>query len=97
MEIEADDRCKTNIRAFALDELYKKHKNYAYEIILKSIANQEGYFNELKNSFQNMGITDDLIERILWGNQLNEEHLSDRPLSKMTLDILKQLKEIRRG
>jgi len=98
VEIKADDRCKTNIQAFALDELYKKHKDYAHEIVLKSIANQKGYFDGLRVAFKDMGITtDSMIERILWGNDLNEKHLSDRPLSKMTLDILKQLKEIHWG
>lgn len=96
VKIEADDRCKTNIQAFALDELYKKHKDYAYEIVLKSIANQKGYLNGLRAAFQDMGITDDIIERVLWGNNLHEEHLSDRPLSKMTLDILEQLKDVQR-
>lgn len=95
VKIDSDDRCRTNIHAFALDELYKKHRDYAYEIIMKSIANQEGYFNGLRAVFQNMGITNEVIERILWGNYLDERHLSSRPLSKMTVDILKQLKDVK--
>ncbi len=93
VKIESDDRCKTNIRAFALDELYKKHKDYAHEIVLKSIANQKGYFDQLTTTFRHMGITDMVIERILWGNYLDQEHWSDRPLSKMTVDIIKQLRD----
>ena len=34
-----------------------------------------------------------VIERILWGNYLDQEHWSDRPLSKMTVDIIKQLRD----
>lgn len=30
IKIESDNRCETNIQAFALNELYKKHKDYAY-------------------------------------------------------------------
>ncbi|RGX79200.1 HNH endonuclease [Bacteroides stercorirosoris] len=94
IRIESDDRCKTNIQAFALNELYKKHKDYAYEIALKSIANQKGYYNDLKMSFRNLGITDETIERILWGNYLDNSQLSYRPLSKMTLDIINQFKDL---
>lgn len=95
IRFESDERCKTNIQAFALDELYKKHKDYAYEIALKSIANQKGYFNELKNSFSKLGITDELIERILWGNYLDNDQLSNRPLSKMALDIINQFNDLK--
>ena len=90
VKFKADDRSKTNIQAFALDELYKKHKDYAHEIVLKSVAYQKGYYNDLKISFRNIGITDETIERILWGNYLDNSQLSRRPLSKMTLDIINQ-------
>ena len=90
VKFKADDMCKTNIQAFALDELYKKHKDYAHEIVLKSVAYQKGYYNDLKISFRNIGITDETIERILWGNYLDNSQLSRRPLSKMTLDIINQ-------
>ncbi|ADV45110.1 HNH endonuclease [Bacteroides helcogenes] len=94
IKFESDDRCKKNIQAFALDELYKKHKDYAYEIAMKSIANQKGYYNDLKMSFIDLGVTDEQIDRIIWGNYLDENQLSDRPLSKMTLDIINQLKSL---
>lgn len=94
IRFESNDRCKTNIQAFALEELYKKHRDYAYEIVLKSVANQKGYYNDLKMSFRSMGITDEIIERILWGNYLDNNQLSSRPLSKMTLDIVNQFKNL---
>lgn len=94
IRFESDDRCKTNIQAFALSELYKKHKDYAHEIVVKSIANQKGYYNDLKISFSKLGITDELIDRIIWGNYLDECQLSNRPLSKMALDIIGQLKDL---
>lgn len=89
---DSNDKCKTNIQAFALDELYKKHKDYAYELVLKAVANQKEYFNALKSSFRELGISDELIDKILWGNYIEEDKLSKRPLSKMTLDIINQFK-----
>lgn len=94
IRFESDNRCKTNIQAFALSELYKKHKDYAYEIVLKSIANQKGYYNDLRVSFSNLGITDELIDRIIWGNYIDDSQLPNRPLSKMSLDIINQLKTL---
>ena len=77
-----------------MSELYKKHKDYAHEIVVKSIANKKGYYNDLKISFSKLGITDELIDRIIWGNYLDECQLSNRPLSKMALDIIGQLKDL---
>lgn len=92
VRFDSDDRCKTNIQAFALDELYRKHKDYAYEIALKSIANQRGYYESIKETFSELGITDEAIDRIIWGNYLDNNQQSNRPLSKMAFDIINQFK-----
>lgn len=89
--IQADDRCNTNVKAFVLDKLYQKHKDYAHEIVFKAIANQQGYIDGLRTEFQHMNLPAGLIERILWGNYINEESQSERPLSKMTADIIAQI------
>ena len=92
MLFRSDARCATNVSAFVLDELYQKHKDYAHEIVWKIIANERGYLESLINTFKEMGLNDDLIQRVLWGIYLDEDKMLDKPLSKMTLDILKQLK-----
>lgn len=87
----ADDRCRTNIEVFALDELYRYHKDVAYEIVCKAIANESGYLKKIVQAYGNMGLDIDTIYRILWGYYLGDGGLSKRPLSKLTADILKQL------
>lgn len=87
----ADDRCRTNIEVFALDELYRYHKDVAYEIVCKAIANESGYLKKIIQAYGNMGLDIDTIYRILWGYYLGDGGLSKRPLSKLTADILKQL------
>ena len=87
----ADDRCQTNIEAFALDELYRHHKDVAYEIVCKARANEAGYLKKIIQVYSEMGLDADTIHRILWGYYIGEDGLSKRPLSKLTSDILKQL------
>ena len=87
----ADDRCRTNIEVFALDELYSYHKDVAYEIVCKAIANESGYLKEIIQAYGNMGLDIETIYRIIWGYYLGDGGLSKRPLSKLTSDILKQL------
>lgn len=73
--------------------MYKKHNDYASEIVFKAIANEKGYLDSLKQEFQNMGLSDDLIDSIIWNTSLTPEASTKRPLSKMTIDIINQVKE----
>ena len=40
-----------------------------------------------------MGLNDDLINSIIWNTSLTSEASTKRPLSKMTIDIINQVKE----
>ena len=59
----ADDRCQTNIEAFALDELYRHHKDVAYEIVCRARANEAGYLKEIIQVYSEMGLDADTIHR----------------------------------
>ena len=41
----------TNVDAFVLDQLYKKHNDYASEIVFKAIANEKGYLDSINKNF----------------------------------------------
>ena len=73
--------------------MYKKHNDYASEIVFKTIANEKGYLDSIKQEFHNMGLNDDLINSIIWNTSLTSEASTKRPLSKMTIDIINQVKE----
>lgn len=92
--IDGDERTMTNVEAFVLDKLYKKHNDYASEIVFKAIANEKGYLNSIKQEFHNMGLSDDLINAIIWNTSFTTETSVKRPLSKMTADIITQIKEL---
>lgn len=74
----------------ALDELYKHHSDYAKEILDKILAYNAAYYDPLIKEFQGMGRTPEEIERLIWGNYVDDAHQANRPLSKMTRDILEQ-------
>lgn len=90
--IKGEKKHKKNIETFVLDKLYEKHKDYAMEIVFKEIAHEKGYLDTIKKEFMNIGVSDDLINRILFNYDTNTDN-PKRPLSKMTNDIIKQIKD----
>ncbi len=84
-----------NVKAFVLDELYKKHKDYASEIVFKEIANSKGYFDTIKQDFQSMGLSDDVINSIIWNTGSTTDGNPKRPLTKMTEDIIQQIESLK--
>lgn len=79
-----------NTRVLGLQELYEQHKDYVKEILDKIQAYNKDYYNSLVNSFQGMGKTQEEIDRLVWGNYIEEATQEKRPLSKMTRDLLRQ-------
>lgn len=93
LEIDfTDTENNKNIEEFALKKLYNEHIDYVKEIINKAQAYNESYYNSLKVSFKGLGKQDPEIERFIWGNYLDIAEHEKRPLSKLTKDILEQLK-----
>ena len=80
-----------NVKVFGLQNLYEEHIDYAQDVFRKAIAYNPDIYDVLLNSFQGTVKTREELERIIWGVYLEEDKLDKRPLSKLTLDILKQL------
>lgn len=80
-----------NVKVFGLQHLYEEHIDYARDVFKKAIAYNPDIYDVLLNSFQGTVKTREELERIIWGVYLEEDKLDKRPLSKLTLDILKQL------
>ena len=84
----------TNTQTLCLEELYKQHSDYAKELLDKIQAYNMPLYHPLIESFQSIGHTHEEINRLIWGNYIEEENLTKRPLSKMTHDILEQFEII---
>ena len=79
-----------NTRVLGLQELYEQHEDYVKEILDKIQAYNKDYYDPLVISFKGMGRTLEEIDRLVWGNYIEEDAQEKRPLSKMTRDLLKQ-------
>ncbi len=92
-EIEiAFSNTNRNIDAFALKELYNEHTDYVEEIIDEVQAYNKQYYNSLIDSYRGLGKQEADIERFIWGNYLENAEHENRTLSKLTKDILEQLR-----
>ena len=91
IEIDFSDT-NLNIGAFALKELYNEHIDFVKEIIDKAQAYNHSYYTSLIGSYKGLGKQEADIDRFIWGNYLENAEHERRPLSKLTRDILQQLK-----
>lgn len=81
-----------NIEELGLDVLYNKYKDYVMDLIEKSTSYGTLVQNQaFVDSFQGIFRTPQEVFEFIWGKYLNEEALENRPLSKLTRDILEQL------
>lgn len=60
-------------------------------MIFKARAYNSEYYDTLKSSFEELGLTTLENNRIIFGNYISTSDYEKRPLSKLTADILEQL------
>lgn len=84
-------KCNNSINTFALKELYEKHSDYVEEIIIKAYSYNEDYYQGLIENFSKMGKSKNEIQRLIFGNYIDRASNEQRPLSKLTSDLLEQI------
>lgn len=84
-----------NDSVLGLEDVYNKHGDYVKELIDKSMAYDKYAREVLVNSFQGAGFHPRQVFDFVWGRHLIDALYEDRPLSKLTKDIL-ELLDIRR-
>lgn len=82
---------KSNVDTFHLEDLYNEMKDYVSEIVFKAQSYNNGYYDDLIKSFKNIGLTKQEMNTIIWGNYIDTAKHHERPLSKLTSDILDDL------
>lgn len=86
--ITLNTKYSQNNAYFQLETIYQNHKDIVIELILKEINYPKSYINELiKNGFG----TEEEIYRFIFSNYLENDKLHQRPLSKLTKDIVEEL------
>lgn len=85
------DAEKKNISNLALDQLYQEHEDYVKEIFEKAQAYNEHARKALVSSFQGANHSPQDVFDFVWGKNLETARQINRPLSKLTRDVLVQL------
>ena len=80
-----------NIDVLGLEDVYNKHTDYVKELIDKSMAYDAHARKALVESFQGAGYHPRQVYDFVWGRHLMTAEYEDRPLSKLTRDVLEQL------
>lgn len=84
-------RIDNHIKAFRLADIYRYRKSYAAEIMKKNYALSGSYASSLSKAFPSLKFNREDLYRFAYGNFLEDENLSLRPLSKMTRDLVRAL------
>jgi hypothetical protein len=85
-------RINNTVKSFRLMDLYNQHKDYVVEIVQKSIAYNNDYYEALYQEFNGtlFNSVDD-VKRMVLSNYIAEDELGKRVLSKLTKDIAEDL------
>lgn len=87
----ASDDEQNDMHTLGLDELYKKHDDYAREIVEKAQAYSGPVMSALSSTFQGPGYSPRQVYDFVWGKELETARQINRPLSKLTRDLLEQV------
>lgn len=94
-EIDYEDlkeSLKENFKIFEIKELYDQHKDIILDIIQKKMIYSEDYVDDLFKRYEGTLFKNrEDVLRYLVCNYTNEENFHNRPLSKLTYDIIKYL------
>jgi len=84
-------KCLKNVKLFHLEKIYEiSHSSEINEIIKKYVISNGKYLDMLSRTFEGLGSFDELY-KIAFGNFRNKLDFENRPLAKMTYDIVAQL------
>lgn len=89
---EAELLVKNAIKIFNLKDLYNHHADFVIELIQKKYAYNEDYLTSLFKQYEGTLFRnrEDLL-RLVTTNYIDEKDLKNRPLAKLTKDIVEQL------
>lgn len=72
-----------------LESLYNSQKHIVEEILWKKKIYSKTYINQLKKDFVELKLGEKEINRLLWGTDLDENNINDKPLAKLKYDLIK--------
>ena len=82
---------KTFKEVFHIEGVYQTQDDLIEELIVKSQIYNKAYLKILKSNFSKLSLHPELFKRTLIGNYANHKDLHKRPMSKLVMDIAKDL------
>ena len=80
-----------NVDVLGLEDVYSGHTDVLADIVTKSQAYNESFYQSLVDSYSGLGKMPAEIFRLIWVTDMDSNEYSMRPLSKFTKDILEEL------
>jgi 5-methylcytosine-specific restriction endonuclease McrA len=90
--IKNEDKVKSHIKTFNIQNLYNEHKDIALELIQKAQIYNESYIDELYQKYEGTLFKnrEDVLRHIT-GGYIDDKDINKRPLSKLIKDISEEL------
>ncbi len=89
--IPSNIKTQTFNEVFHIEGIYKTQADLIEELIIKSQMYNKSYLKTLKYSFDKLSLQPELFKRTLVGNYTEDKDLHKRPMSKLVMDIAKDL------
>lgn len=93
-EPKYSNNIKTFNETFHIEGIYQTQLDIIEELIIKSQIYNISYLKILKNNFSKLSLQPELFKRTLVGNYVNDKDLHKRPISKLMMDIARELELI---
>ncbi|MEK6495450.1 hypothetical protein [Myroides odoratimimus] len=74
-----------------LESLYNTQKDEAEEILWKKRIYTKEYISTIQSSFSSLKLKEKEINRFLWGTDLDEDKINDKPLAKFKIDLINEI------
>lgn len=91
IEIHPEEILEKNVDVLKLRDVYQIHTDVVQECIKKATIFNPTYLEDLYNTYSDLFSSREELDRIVYGNYLEESDYGKRPLSKLTKDIVSQL------
>jgi 5-methylcytosine-specific restriction endonuclease McrA len=76
---------------FHIEGIYETQDDLIEELIIKSQIYNKSYLKILKDNFRKLSLNPELFKRTLIGNYTKDKDIHKRPMSKLVMDIAKDL------
>jgi hypothetical protein len=86
-----NSKSRRTVKFFALEDIYKEHISEIDDLVSIKKKYSTNYLKNLKSILKSGGVTNDEIYRLAFGTYIDESKFSNRPLSRLKRDILKEL------